>query len=111
VRVHRIARDEGPIYLRFGGIVTDESWHELDASLLSPDEYDQHVLVSLRDVTLLNSSGIGMLLKINRAMQTQGGMMILLDVPTAVRHVFDFMKLDKVLKIAENEQQAHEMLP
>ena len=115
MRVQRIDRDDGPIHLRFGGIVTDETSQESDSALLSSHEYGQQVLVSLRDVTLLNSSGIGMLLKMNRALHDQGGAMVVLDVPMSVRQVLDFMKLGKVLKIAENERfdvrGAHDWTP
>ena len=38
VHVERIARDDA-IYLRLGGIVTDESTLEFDASLLDKSEY------------------------------------------------------------------------
>jgi stage II sporulation protein AA (anti-sigma F factor antagonist) len=96
--------------LRFGGIVIDEGSQDLNASLLDASEYGRHILISLRNVTLLNSSGIGMLLKLRRAIHQQGGKMVLLDVPANVRQVIDFMKLGQILPIADSEQEAQEML-
>jgi anti-anti-sigma factor len=110
VHAERIARGGDTIYIRFGGIVTDEYRAELDPSLLDKSEYGRALLISLRDVILLNSSGIGMLLNLNRAMKEQGGKMILVDVPTGVRQVLQFMKLGEILRIADNEQKAEEML-
>ena len=51
-----------------------------------------------------------MLLKLNRSIKQEGGKMVLLDVPTGVRQVLQFMKLENLLPIAESEQKAQEML-
>jgi stage II sporulation protein AA (anti-sigma F factor antagonist) len=110
VRAERIPRGGDAIYLRLSGIVTDRNSNEFEPQLLDASEYGRHVLVSLRDVTLLNSSGIGMLLKAHREIQGQGGRLILLDLPANVRQVIDFMKLGKILQIADDEQMAQEML-
>ena len=103
MHAERIARDDDAIYLRFGGVVTDENPPELDSSLLDPSEHGRHVLLSLRDVILLNSSGIGMLLSLSRSIKEQGGKMALLDVPPNVQQVLQFMKLGDLLPIADNE--------
>jgi anti-anti-sigma regulatory factor len=110
VHVERIARDGDATYLRFGGIVTDDPRNDLDPGLVAPSDYGRGALLSLRDVTLLNSRGIGMLLKLNRAMKDAGGRMVLVDVPTSVQQVLRYMKLDDVLAIAGSEQEAEEML-
>jgi anti-anti-sigma factor len=110
VHVERIARDGNAIYVRFGGIVTDERQNELDSNVVAPSEYGGHAVLSLRDVILLNSRGIGMLLKLNRAMKDAGGRFVLVDVPVSVHQVLQYMKLDEVLRIARDEQEAEEML-
>jgi stage II sporulation protein AA (anti-sigma F factor antagonist) len=110
VHAQRIPRTDDAILLRFGGIVVDEGTQDLNSSLLDKSEYSRNILISMRDVTLLNSNGIGMLLKVRRAIQAQGGKMILLDVPVNVRQVIDFMKLGQILQIANSEQEARELL-
>jgi anti-anti-sigma factor len=109
VHAERIPRDDA-VYLRLSGIVTDECTSDFDESLIDRSDYGRHVMLSLRDVILLNSSGIGMLLKLNRNIAQQGGKMVLLDVPANVRQVLQFMKLGNILPIAESEQKAREML-
>jgi anti-anti-sigma factor len=110
VHVDRIAHDGDAIYLRFGGIVTDGHRDELDTNVMAPSQYGGRAMLSLRDVILLNSRGIGMLLKLNRAMKEAGGKMVLTEVPPSVQQVLQYMKLDEVLRIAGNEQEAEEML-
>jgi anti-anti-sigma factor len=110
VQVERIPRNDDQIQLRLAGVVVDDDRLLLDEQLLSCSHYNRHVLVSLRDVTLLNSQGIGLLLSVHRTLDASGGKMVLYEVPVHVRQVIDYMKLDHVLRIAGGQQQAEAMV-
>ncbi len=110
VQVDRSETEPETIVLRFSGILTDGNDQTLDVSLLDEHEYGRPILVSLRDVTLLNSSGIGMLLNLQRRVNQCGGKLVIQHVPAYVKSVLDFMKLGQMLRIAHSEQEAREML-
>lgn len=110
MRVERIESPNDAVILRFAGIVTDDSQRLLSPAELTEADFARRVLFCLRDVTLLNSTGIGFLLKLNKQVKDRGGKLILINLPPYVRQVIDFMKLAKVLSIAKSEAEAFEML-
>lgn len=110
MQVERNQSEDGAILVRLSGVVADVGQERLSISQFSEDDCAGPILIGLRDVTLLNSTGIGFLLQLNRQVKRLGGRLVLHSLPPYVRQVIDFMKLDKVLQIAKGEQDAHKML-
>ena len=110
MQFERHQSENGAILLRLSGVVADIGQESLNANHFSEDDYANRILIGLRDVTLLNSTGIGFLLQLNRHVNRCGGQLVLHSLPPYVRQVIDFMKLDKVLRIAKGEQDARKML-
>jgi anti-anti-sigma factor len=110
VQIERIEIGKDTIELRFAGIIIDDAQAAAEGNYLNSADYGRRILFNLRDVRLLNSLGIGLLLQINRRVRTDGGKFVIFNVPPNVRQVINFMKLDQVLSIAASEHEAHEML-
>lgn len=102
--------DNNTVMLRLSGVVSDEREATPSFGVLEDQDYTRPLIVNLRDVTLLNSTGIGLLLSLNREAKEKGGKMVLMYVPSYVKQVLDYMRLGNVLMIAKNDQEASEML-
>jgi anti-anti-sigma factor len=110
VKVQRSETDDKTLLLRLTGVFSDERETKPDLGVLTSEDYARPLLVSLRDVTLLNSTGIGLLLNLNRQTKEHGGRLVLVNVPAYVRQVLDYMRLGNILLIAKTDQEASEML-
>lgn len=108
--ITRQGSSDDAIVLRLAGVVVDDGRQVFDQAVLPDDDYARPIVVNLRDVTLLNSSGIGLLLRLQRSVKERGGKLVISNLSPQVRQAIDFMKLDKVLIIARDEQHAGEML-
>lgn len=76
------------------------------SELLGEANYNQKILVSLKNTDYIDSSGIGWLLATDKKVRSAGGTLILHSVPIDVQHVFGLMKLHKVLNIAKDKNAA-----
>ena len=76
------------------------------SQLLGEANYNQNVLLSLQQTDYIDSSGIGWLLSMDKKIKAAGGKLVLHSLPIDVQHVFGLMKLNKILKIARDKQQA-----
>ncbi len=77
--------------------------------LLGSANLNQKILVSLQKTEYIDSSGIGWLLATDKKIRDAGGRLILHSVPLDIQHVFGLMKLNSVLKIARDKQQANSL--
>jgi anti-anti-sigma factor len=85
-----------------GAASTRESLEQL----LGPGCFARTVLLSLQQATVIDSSGIGWLIIAHRQFQTEGGWLILHDVPAAIASVLQFMRLHAFVTIADDEAAA-----
>lgn len=65
-----------------------------------------HVIVNMRDLKFMDSSGLGVILGRYKQINSKGGKMILCDVSPSVYRLFEMSGLFKILSIQENERQA-----
>lgn len=74
--------------------------------LLGSANMNQKILVSLEHTDYIDSSGIGWLLAADKKIRDAGGRLVLHSVPLDIQHVLGLMKLNTVLKIAKDKDQA-----
>lgn len=79
---------------------------DLFSQMLGESNYNQRILVSLKNTDYIDSSGIGWLLATDKKIRSAGGTLVLHSVPVDVQHVFGLMKLHKVLHIAKDKNSA-----
>lgn len=66
----------------------------------------KHCVVDLQAVTVMNSSGIGMLVSGMTTMQKNGGEFVIAGVPEKVRVLLEMTRLTTVLKSADTVEDA-----
>jgi stage II sporulation protein AA (anti-sigma F factor antagonist) len=65
-----------------------------------------HVVVNLRDLKFMDSSGLGVILGRYKQVTGKGGKMVLCEVSPSVYRLFEMSGLFKILAVKENERQA-----
>jgi stage II sporulation protein AA (anti-sigma F factor antagonist) len=65
-----------------------------------------HVILSLRNLTFMDSSGLGVVLGRYKQITAKGGKMVVCDVNPAVYRLFEMSGLFKIVSVQENERQA-----
>jgi len=66
----------------------------------------KNVVVVLTDVTMIDSSGIGTMIRCHSAVTAQGGKLKLVGANNTVRQAFKVTRLDKVFEFHESEETA-----
>ncbi len=69
-------------------------------------EQPKKLVVNLKSVTYLDSSGIGTLVEVFRRVNGYGGKLVLCGLNERVHSVFEITKLDRFFKICETEAEA-----
>lgn len=87
--------------------VANSSMTDELTQLLGESNFNQKILLSLKDTDHIDSSGIGWLLATDKKIRACGGELVLHSLPLEVQHVFGLMRLNKVLKVAKDRQHAN----
>lgn len=66
----------------------------------------RHVILSLRDLQFMDSSGLGVILGRYKQIRAKGGKMAVCDVNSAVHRLFELSGLFKIIDIHDNERSA-----
>lgn len=69
-----------------------------------------HIVLSLKELTFMDSSGLGVILGRYKQITAKGGKMVVCDVNPSVFRLFEMSGLFKILSIQDNERQALQSL-
>ncbi|MED4602351.1 anti-sigma F factor antagonist [Paenibacillus validus] len=72
--------------------------------------HSAHIILSLKNLTFMDSSGLGVILGRYKQITGRGGKMVVCDVNASVYRLFEMSGLFKILSIQENERQAIQSL-
>jgi stage II sporulation protein AA (anti-sigma F factor antagonist) len=70
----------------------------------------KHILLNLKDLTFMDSSGLGVILGRYKRVTQLGGQMIICAISPSIYRLFELSGMFKILKIVDSEQQALEVL-
>lgn len=104
-----ISTQNGCVHVAVAGKVSQSSASREEdplANLLGPDAYGLKVLLNLRDTEMIDSSGIGWLIKCQKRFEEQGGNMVCYAAPPVVTNVFKLMRMNLVFECAANAAEA-----
>lgn len=107
------ALEDGVAHVRLGGRITQEQlspFSDVFRDHLGATAYQQQVLMDLSDVDWLDSSGVSWLLSALRKFREEGGCLVLHSVPPNVRDVFKVLNLHRTFTIANNAQEAQQLV-
>jgi len=80
------------------------------SSLLGTEAYAKKVIVDMREVEFVDSSGLGWLLACNKQFRNAHGRLVIHSLPPVVLDMMKVMGLERVLSIAADEQAALAMI-
>jgi anti-anti-sigma factor len=86
------------------------SEHDALPALTGPAGYTGKTVLGLERVDFIDSAGIGWLLANHKRFKHAGGMLVLHSVPEPILLTLKLLRLNAVLQIAEDEEQAMEMV-
>lgn len=106
------SRENDVTEVELAGRVTQRDVSPLDdplGDLLGARGYGQRVLLSMRDVEFLDSSGVGYLLACQKRFRQAGGTLILHSVSPIAASVLKVLNLHQVFKIATDASSARQL--
>ena len=74
------------------------------------DIYARGILLNMDEVKLLNSHGVGWLLRTHKLCAEAGGRLVIHSVPALAKNVLRMMRLTELLNLADNVQKGMAML-
>jgi stage II sporulation protein AA (anti-sigma F factor antagonist) len=89
--------------LAVGGPVDDLRAKWMDALM---DDSIRNIVLNLEKVTMVDSSGIGTIIRCHSAIARNGGTVKIVGASHSVREAFKITRLDKVFEFHESEQSA-----
>ena len=106
----KLLRNEGDV-VRFEAIgkITRDGWaneKEPLANLFGDGIYSHKCLLSLNNALYIDSTGVEWLLTAHKRFQQAGGMLILHSPTSASKQLLKLMRMDLVLSIVDDEDQA-----
>ncbi|MHC4401593.1 MAG: STAS domain-containing protein [Planctomycetota bacterium] len=95
-----------------GRIVQGEAIPEPDTliEVLGNEGYSRNVLLSLADTQFVDSSGMSWLVVRHKRFCQAGGNLVLHSIPPSVMEILNVLRLELVLRVAESESAALEMI-
>ena len=89
-------------------ILDEAGIQELGAELFSLVEHDNRrsILVNFDNVDFLSSAALGKIIALNNRVKKAGGKLALCKIRPDIKEVFTITKLDKIIKIVDDEQAA-----
>ncbi|AFH62011.1 anti-sigma F factor antagonist [Paenibacillus caseinilyticus] len=69
-----------------------------------------HIILSLKDLSFMDSSGLGVILGRYKLITAKGGRMVVCDVNPAVYRLFEMSGLFKIVSVEDNESRALQSL-
>lgn len=96
------------LIVRLSGELDHHSAETLKAKLEQTIEEDQprHMILSLKNLSFMDSSGLGVILGRYKQISALGGKMVVCDVSDAIYRLFEMSGLFKILTIEEDEASA-----
>jgi len=106
--------DESPTPLGGGQFCQEEQLNIEDVrpfdDSVTPDVYGRSALLSLADMASIDTRCIGWLLAVHKRFREAGGKLVVHSIRPQSRRLLDFLRLDLVLHIAEDEAAALRLL-
>jgi stage II sporulation protein AA (anti-sigma F factor antagonist) len=65
-----------------------------------------HIVLSMKDLTFMDSSGLGVILGRYKKIKGRGGQMIVCDVNTGIYKLFEMSGMFKIVAVEQNENDA-----
>lgn len=92
------------------GEVDASSSIHLDESISDATAKYKKILVNCENLEYISSAGLGVFMSYINDLEASGIRMVIYGLSEKVKHVFQILGLDQLLKITENEGEAKELM-
>lgn len=113
MRLRILCEEEDAVSVEIAGQVTQAKTSPFDdplGELLGVNGYGRGVILDMRDVEVLDSSGIGWLLSCQKRFRESGGSLVLHSLSPISRNVIRVLNMQSVFKLADSGEEALRML-
>ena len=110
MKIHQKQKDETTVFELQGELDFHTSPQFRDKLHEVTDKQVPKVLVNLKKVSYIDSSGLATFVEALQRFKRYNGKMVLSELVPAVRSVFEIAKLDSVFTLANTDQEATELL-
>ncbi|ADB18130.1 anti-sigma-factor antagonist [Pirellula staleyi DSM 6068] len=110
----RVDKEHGDVaYLHIEGQISQRSLSPVAdpiKDLLGVEAYKKKVLLDLSGTSMVDSSGIGWMIMVNKRFKEHGGQMVLHSYTPLVANTFKLMRIDQVLHLCHSLQDADSLV-
>ena len=113
MKVNLVSTDQSPICVEVSGNITQRDvspFSEPLGDVIGHDAYGKHVIIDMRAVEVLDSSGVNWLLSCHKRFKESGGKIVLHSVSPVALNVLKVLSMHLVLQIADTKDKAIAML-
>jgi anti-anti-sigma factor len=105
--------DHGVLCAAWPGEITLEITQDLRRALWDEAEADhvRGLVLDLSQVSFIDSSGIALLVALDRNLEAAGKKLVLVGLPERIRRTLELVGVMRVLTVADDQDQARSMLP
>jgi anti-anti-sigma factor len=109
MRVKLVSKDDAVTSVAAAGEITQSAFVTEDEPLalaFGEQIYSSRLLLGLSEAVYVDSRGVGWLLKCHKRCREAGGVLVIHSIPPFVSDVLRVLRLNKVLDLADDEEQA-----
>lgn len=97
--------DDSTVFVQATGDLDLSTAPDLERSLLAVQRDGRHVVLDLRGLSFMDSSGLRVILAADARARSTGGRFVLVEGPPGVQRVFQLTLLDRRLEFVEDPGQ------
>ena len=106
--------DRGVLTARLTGPSVGQREGEVVAAMiqsrLEADDAVSSIVLDFSDISFINSAGLGSCVVVHQTAKSHGAAVVLYAMQTSIRDVFTMTRLDKIFKIAADEERLEKIL-
>lgn len=102
--------DKGVYYIIVKGEVDASSSIHLDESINQATHSHRKILINCTELEYISSAGLGVFMSYINELEDKKIKMVIFGLSDKVKHVFQILGLDQLLKITETEAQAKQLV-
>lgn len=100
----------GVYYIKVKGEVDASSSIHLDESINQATQDHKKILIDCTELEYISSAGLGVFMSYINELEDKDIKMIIFGLSDKVKHVFQILGLDQLLKITETKEQAKQLV-
>lgn len=102
--------EDGIYYIIVKGEIDASSSIHLDESISEATQRHKKILINCTELEYISSAGLGVFMSYINELEDKKIRMVIFGLSDKVRHVFQILGLDQLLKITETEEQAKQLV-